>query len=274
MKKSIIFGFGGLLIGGAGGFIAGRITYKKKLDKAERDIEVLLKEINRPEEESEVSDEDGTEEEESSEGAAQDEESKEQPSSNGYGSVDAGDSVDYDTFYTGKGYKHIKAVAGCTDLAEYESPQEFDPEDPDDPNYDFDKDNSFWETDEEREYRIRQELIESGIISDPDASLDNDEDAVDREINSGKKPKLISEDSYWDEYPEFEKRSLEYYTDSDTLVDTESEEEIFDETMTVGDALDKYGYRDNDMESIIYVRNFAFGTDYQISKVFGGWDPM
>ena len=93
-------------------------------------------------------------------------------------------------------------------------------------------------------------------------------------MNSGKKPRLITADSYFDDYPHHNKVVLEYYTDSDILVDTETEEELPDEDLIVGDCLDKYGFRDNDEEFIVYVRNFNFGIDYQISKVFGSWDPV
>ena len=288
MKKNIIFAIGGAVIGGAIGFIAGKMTYKKKLDKAEMDIETLLKEINRPEEDSEVNDEDGTEEEETEpeDGGNPVEKKSGQPSMS-YGAREAGDSVvDYDSFYSAPGYKsnyiskREKSVNGGSsvgvDPAERESPKE---EADEDEEYD---DYEDWSSEarpefepgskEDIEYRTRQELLASGMMIDKsnedyEAGLE-----IDREMNSGKKPRLITEESYYDEYLHHSKCILEYYTDNDVLVDTDVDQELDDPRRYVGDCLDKFHFRTNDEEFIIYVRNFAYGIDYEISKVFGAWE--
>lgn len=275
MKKNITFGIGGLIVGGAAGFLAGKLTYKKKLKMAEMDIETLLKEINRPEEDSEVSDEDDTKEEEATGAAGTDEESVK--AEKGPGSWE-GSSVNYEDFYAGHGYRSnyilkpddSDADTRGIDPAERESPEDDEIDDYED--WDPDARPEFEPgSPEEREYRLRQELIESGMLIDE--SNENYEAGLEmtREMNSGKKPKLITEDSFYDEYLHHKKCILEYYTDTDSLVDTDIDDELDDQHRYVGDCLDKYGFRDNDMESIIYVRNFSYGIDYQISKVFGGW---
>ena len=80
-----------------------------------------------------------------------------------------------------------------------------------------------------------------------------------------KKPKIITGDSFYNEYPHFDKISLQYYFDDDILA-TEEDEEIDDVERVLGDTLDKYGFRNND-ESVIYVRNLSMGTDYEVFKV-------
>lgn len=96
----------------------------------------------------------------------------------------------------------------------------------------------------------------------------------DTEMHSGKRPKLITWESYMNDKPNFDKVQLAYYTgengDDSCLVDVEADEQIFDEDKVVGDCLDKYGFRNND-EDVIYVRNFAFGADYEIAKYIGPW---
>ena len=286
MNKNIIFAIGGAVVGGAVGFLAGKLTYKKKLDKAEMDINTLLKEINRPEEDSEVNDEDGTEEQEedTETGKKTEAQVKEQPPKVKYSKESGADKVDYDSFYSdrssGRGYKSnyiLKEEAGDADQSGVDPAEREFPDD--DSEIDEDEDWSVtdengvpWESDEEREYQARQEMIDEGLLitkenENYEAGLE-----MSREMNSGRAPKVISADSYWDEYPHHAKCELEYYTENDVLVEIETEQEIDDEYRCVGNCLDKFGYRDDDMQSIIYVRNFSMGIDYEISKVFGSWE--
>lgn len=113
------------------------------------------------------------------------------------------------------------------------------------------------------------------LVADGNLITDENRDYIEgeemtAEMNSGKKPKLITCESWDNEYPQNDKIQLEYYTGENgtdgCLVDVEADEEIFDEDRVVGDCLDKYGFRTND-EDVIYVRNFAFGADYEITKV-------
>ena len=273
MNKNVVFGIGGLVVGTGIGFVVGKITYKKKLDKAERDIEILLKEINRPEKDSEVGDEDTNKEEEKPEAAGEVSAAVNEEGQRKLYSGERSESkkeVDYEAFYA-KGYKASYKV----DPAEMEHPEDDEQDEPiDGPEDVKGGDPGFWETEEERAFLLEEELKASGELIDETnenyyAGLE-----MTNEMNSGKKPRLISAESYWDEYPHHAKANLEYYTESDILVDLETEEEIDDEELMVGNCLDKYDYRNDDMCTIIYVRNFSFGIDYCISKVFGAWEPV
>ena len=273
-KKNIIFGFGGFMLGAGAGFAAGKFTYKKKLAKAESDIEVLLKEINYPDKDSEVSDEEEEDDEQLTDSVKAEVKETVRPSYDSESKDTA--AIDYNTFYSDKGnYIHKNRVGSGVDPAERESPEDDLSEEEDNEDWSSDtRPDDIWESEEEREYRLRQELIDSGVLIDEEHRNYEDGLEMTREMNSGKKPKLITEDSYYDEYPHHQKKILEYYTESDILVDIETEEEIDDEAGVVGNCLDKYDYRNNDMETIIYVRNFSYGIDYQISKIFKRWIPV
>lgn len=90
-----------------------------------------------------------------------------------------------------------------------------------------------------------------------------------KEDDDMKDPKLISEDKF-DEDTEFTKETLLYYTEDDTLTD-EDEHEIENQLEYVGEAMDKFGFRDNDDELSIHVRNFEKKTDYEIIKVYAAY---
>ena len=86
-----------------------------------------------------------------------------------------------------------------------------------------------------------------------------------KEDDDMKDPKLISEDKF-DSEPEYEKETLYYYQGDDVLTD-EDEHEVDNQLELVGDALDKFGFRDND-EQVIHVRNFEKKVDYEVIKAF------
>lgn len=88
-----------------------------------------------------------------------------------------------------------------------------------------------------------------------------------KEDESMKDPKLISEDKF-DEDDDYEKETLYYYNEDDVLTD-ESEQEIDNELYLLGDAMDKFDFR-NSEERVIHVRNFELQTDYEVIKV---WAP-
>ena len=124
MNKSVVFGIGGVAVGTGIGFVIGKITYKKKLDKAERDIEILLKEINRPEKDSEVGDGEDTSEEESSEGAIEAGSEVKEDGRQLYFRNDLvpdEKEIEYETFYR-EGYKMACKIG--VDPAEAEHPVE------------------------------------------------------------------------------------------------------------------------------------------------------
>lgn len=85
-------------------------------------------------------------------------------------------------------------------------------------------------------------------------------------------PKIIKAENYGEDGT-LTRSTLLYYQDDDTLVDEETGEEIFDQNLTVGNALDKYGFRKN-TEKTIYVRNYILGFDYCVTKVFDSFVPI
>ncbi len=93
--------------------------------------------------------------------------------------------------------------------------------------------------------------------------------ATTKKMQKPKNVKLIKAEEFGLQ-PGFECITLEYYTEDDLLV-TDDAEEVEDvniiESM-IGDALTKYGFKDND-EQVIYVRNYNYGCDYEIVKVVG-----
>ncbi len=113
-----------------------------------------------------------------------------------------------------------------------------------------------------------------------DEEDEEDEDVLTRhnrriqemlERNQGDKarPKIIRADEF-DEYEFHDKVTLYYYTE-DNILTTEDEEIVDDVEAYIGDALTKYGFKDND-EKVIYVRNINRGTDYEVAKVFGSFE--
>lgn len=84
--------------------------------------------------------------------------------------------------------------------------------------------------------------------------------------NKGKSPKIVSrEEFYSNEYEHHDKVTLYFYKEDQVLA-TESDEAITDPSKYIGDALDKFGFRESD-EEVIYVRNFGLGIDYEVEKL-------
>lgn len=86
------------------------------------------------------------------------------------------------------------------------------------------------------------------------------------ERNSGKPPKIVSKGEYDSEEFEHHDKVTLYYYSEDQVLATEDDEVIEDPRLQIGDALDKYGFRNNDEEAI-YVRNYSLMTDYVIEKL-------
>lgn len=138
------------------------------------------------------------------------------------------------------------------------------------------------ETEHPEEDPVGEGLEEENYIRDTAGNLERDlgetdEGIVDpaeelsREVNemarSKRPPKLIPFEAFDNEYRGvYEKETLYYYVYDDVLA-TEDEEEVTDVNSLVGDALDKFGFRDNN-EEVIYVRNFVLMTDYEIIKAW------
>lgn len=225
------------LIFGSGVVIGGLIgyfaSYKYNKARADKEIQAFLDEVN--------GENDGTR----SEMAASDENSPEErvnyiPKAGNSEPPEVSEDMYYSDFYH--------------DPAESEGPSEYD-------------------SPEEREMAAREELLASGALISEENANEIAGSEMSKELSSGKKPKIISEESYFEEYRHFDKAELEYYTEDDVLIDPESEEEVDDLARVVGDCLDKYGFRENPEEERIFVRNFGFGTDYEITKIFAQFYP-
>lgn len=97
-----------------------------------------------------------------------------------------------------------------------------------------------------------------------------DEENEDEEVSKWKKPKLIKEEEFG-EMSGFEQETLKYFVEDDILC-TEENEVMKPQEFYIGDALTKYGFKDNPDETTIYVRNGKVGTDYEIVKIFGSYE--
>lgn len=124
-------------------------------------------------------------------------------------------------------------------------------------------------TELDEEIEEERELVKRGYIVTDENRADVEAQEMNREAET-KKPRIITAESFDNDYPHFDKVQLEYYAENDCLVDSESNEEIFDEQRVVGDCLDKFNFRTND-EEVIFVRNFSFGADYEISKLWSSF---
>ena len=79
-------------------------------------------------------------------------------------------------------------------------------------------------------------------------------------------PYTIGPDAYHDEQL-FDKATITYYTETDTLV---TDEEEFIEPDLIGDALSKFGEYEEDT---VFVRNEKMGMDFEIIRVNGAYEP-
>lgn len=109
-------------------------------------------------------------------------------------------------------------------------------------------------------------------VSEQENYLRGLRESENRDLHRHDGPKIIKAENYGEDGT-LTTSTLLYYQDDDTLVDEETNEEIFDQNLTVGNALDKYGFRGN-TEKIIYVRNYFLGYDYCIKKVFDSFVPI
>lgn len=96
-------------------------------------------------------------------------------------------------------------------------------------------------------------------------------EALSKEAQRNSKPRIIKKDSF-DEYPHHDKQTLFYYTEDDTLT-TEEDQIVDDVEGLIGDALTKYGFKNNNDE-FVYVRNCGINTDFEIEKIFGSFSRM
>lgn len=99
----------------------------------------------------------------------------------------------------------------------------------------------------------------------------------ERSSNSSKPPKMIPYEECGND-PAYRLVNLTYYTGDGILCESGGElfydqDDIDIVNDLIGDALDKYGFRDND-EDLICVRNYAYGIDYEIVKMDGYYSDL
>lgn len=99
-------------------------------------------------------------------------------------------------------------------------------------------------------------------------------DRAEREHPEDDKPEdeniyVISYEDFSDTHKEYEKVSLTYYEEDDTLID-ERDELVPCPAGLVGDALERFGDMSDD-ENVVYVRNDNFALDFEITKVENGY---
>lgn len=99
---------------------------------------------------------------------------------------------------------------------------------------------------------------------DPEEAL-GEEYMKEHEKNKGRAPKIISEESLGELAGNIDQKVLLFYRLNDVITD-EEDQVIDDPDYLIGDALDKYNFRESD-EQIIFVQNFDLDTVYEVHKV-------
>lgn len=97
------------------------------------------------------------------------------------------------------------------------------------------------------------------------STLDFDEPSATQDIFRG--PYVISVTSFNEEMKHYDKVSLQYYNEDDTLTD-ETDEVINDLITLIGDhALVCFGDSDSNDPDVVYIRNDQLGIDYEIVRL-------
>lgn len=114
--------------------------------------------------------------------------------------------------------------------------------------------------------------VDSDEDEDEDIVEETDDDialeqTLEHQETKDRSPKIISVEALGDLPPRIDMQTLFFYTDNEVLTN-EEDEEIEDPGYFLGDALDKYDFRNNDEERI-YVLNYATDTCYDVQKVRG-----
>ena len=106
--------------------------------------------------------------------------------------------------------------------------------------------------------------------TDDDDEKDIVEDA--KEIKkTNRNPKIISKHDANFLPEDIEDEVVFWYTDDNVLVDEDDHELIEEDTL--GNALVKFGFKDNDEEKLLYVMNYKLNTCFEVHKMFGTFDP-
>ena len=113
-------------------------------------------------------------------------------------------------------------------------------------------------------------FIDSAKKAHPDED-DVEAEEENEEVKKYKKPKLIKEEEFG-EMAGYDCQTLKYYVEDDVLCTEENEK--LDEEYYTGDAMTKFGFKDNPDENEIFVRNSRLGIDYNVCKVFGAYADL
>lgn len=127
---------------------------------------------------------------------------------------------------------------------------------------------SMYKNKQEADPNIKMDFREADITDDDEETPEEQANREHQE-NRNKPPRIISIEEY-ENLPAYVERETLYYYHYDSIVADDNEEEVIEPERLIGDALDKYGFRDSD-ESIIFVFNPSIDTAYEIQRVMGAW---
>ena len=233
MLKEVLLFGGGLAVGAIGGFIVAKIYYKEKM---ETEISEEIKEVTRVY--SEKMKEKGTTEGDKVGESSTKEEEKEVSKSNSEPQSHPEDTPggkNQKVSYTSFSSKGVDTPSDMIVKPKKTIKEEFE--------------------EDERENFLK------GL-----------EASERHERERRQKPKIIKYEDFGED-PAYDMVPLVYYVNEEVLVNDDDGTEIDDWDMSVGDCLDKYGFRHNN-EQIIYVRNFFKGIDYSITKRYDDYIPL
>ena len=121
---------------------------------------------------------------------------------------------------------------------------------------------------------VQAKFKEAEDLAEVDTDEETPEEQANREHqeNRNKPPQIISVEEY-ENLPAYITHETLYYYHYDEIVTDDNDNEIPDPETYIGDALDKYGFRESD-EAIIFVMNYATDTAYEIQRVMGGYTDL
>ena len=95
----------------------------------------------------------------------------------------------------------------------------------------------------------------------------------DADVRSNSVPYVISREEFEDETSEFDRATLSYFEEDETLAD-ERDEPIPNKLDTLGpDALDRFGDSSDD-PNVVYVRNHKLGLDFEVCRNPGAYSTV
>lgn len=113
-------------------------------------------------------------------------------------------------------------------------------------------------------------------LAESEHPVDDDEKPKKKKKNKG--PKIIKAEEF-DTCPEYRKISVYFYygdgeiadDDEETVLEDDNGKKLGSYKDLIGDCITKYGFDQNDEETVLYVRNDGVQTDFEIIKDFGSF---